>query len=139
IQDFTRVPVVIVAEMLGVPEERHDDFLRWSNTIAGNHSYGRESPEARRLIGQATAELRAYLTEEIERHRREQPDDVFTVIVNQPHWSEGEMRSTAMVLLLAGYDTTAKLMSQALVTLEQHPDQRLLLAADPSLIPNAIE
>lgn len=39
----------------------------------------------------------------------------------------------------AGYETTAKLMSQCLVALEQHPDQRRMLAETPSLIPNAIE
>jgi cytochrome P450 len=41
--------------------------------------------------------------------------------------------------MLAGYDTTAKLMGECLVALEQHPDQRRLVAQNPALIPNAIE
>jgi len=139
ISDFTKIPVVIVAEMLGVPEERHEDFRRWSNAVVSNLRWGREDPEGRRLMDEAVAELNAYLTEEIERHRRDQPDDLLTVIVNMPGWSEAEMRSGAVNLLLAGYDTTAKLMGVCLDVLERHPDQRRLLVEKSALVPNAIE
>jgi cytochrome P450 len=53
--------------------------------------------------------------------------------------SEDEVLSTAFTLLSAGYDTTAKLMSNCLIAFEQHPDQRRLLVEDPSLIAPAIE
>ena len=139
IADFTKIPVVIVAEMLGVPEERHDDFRRWSNAIISNLSFGHETPEKRRVMDEAIAELNEYLTEEIERHRTEKPDDLLTVMVNMPNWSDAEIRSSSVNLLLAGYDTTAKLMGESLVALEQHPEQRRLVAEDPALIPNAIE
>jgi cytochrome P450 len=139
LEDFTEIPVVIVAEMLGVPEERHSDFRRWSNTITGNIAYGLEKPEVQELMRQASMEFNEYMTKEIERHRRDQPDDVFTVMVNIPNWSEGEIRSSALVMLLAGYDTTAKLLGQCLVALDQHPDQRRMLVQQPELIPNAIE
>jgi cytochrome P450 len=139
LEDFTKIPVIIVAEMLGVPEEHHEDFRRWSNEVTGNNAYGREQAEIRAIMDRALAELNAYLDEEIERHRREQPDDVFTVMVNMPDWTEAEIRSSTVNLLLAGYDTTAKLMTQCLVALEQHPDQRRLLAETPELVPNAIE
>ena len=46
ISDFTKIPVVIVAEMLGVPEERHEDFRRWSNAVVSNLRWGREDPRA---------------------------------------------------------------------------------------------
>jgi cytochrome P450 len=61
------------------------------------------------------------------------------MIVNMPGLTEAEMRSTAAVMLLAGYDTTAKLMGSALLALQQHPDQRRLLVEAPALIPNAVE
>jgi cytochrome P450 len=139
LEDFTKIPVVIVAEMLGVPEEHHEDFRRWSNDVTGNNAYGYESPEIRAIMDQALAELNAYLDEEIARHRRDQPDDVLTVMVNMTNWTEAEIRSSVVNLLLAGYDTTAKLMSQSLMVLEQHPDQRRLLVEEPALILNAIE
>lgn len=125
--------------MMGVPEERHEDFLRWSNTVTGNVAYGHEHPEMRRRMDAAIAELNAYLDEEIERHRREKLDDVLGVMVQEPGWSEAEIRSSAINLLLAGYDTTAKLMAASVQVLEQHPEQRRLLAEQPALIPNAIE
>ncbi len=139
LEEFTKIPVVIVAEMLGIPEEHHEDFRRWSNDVTGNNAYGHESAEIRRLMDETLAELNAYLDEEIKRHRRERPDDLFTVIVDMPNWSEAEIRSSVVNILLAGYDTTAKLMSVCLVALEENPDQRQVLVREPELIPNAIE
>ena len=139
IADFTMIPTVIVAEMLGVPPERHQDFRRWSNTIASNIAYGREDAHTREMMLRAGQELDAYLSEEIERHRREQPDDLITAMLHMDQLNEGEMRSTARLLVVAGYDTTAKLLGNALVALEQHPDERRALAGDPSRVPAAIE
>jgi hypothetical protein len=60
-------------------------------------------------------------------------------MVNMPDWSEAEIRSSAVNLLLAGYDTTAKLMGECLVALERYSDQRRLVAENLALVPNAIE
>jgi cytochrome P450 len=143
IADFTMVPTIIVAEMLGVPEERHGDFRRWSNTIVSNLSYGHEDERGRAAMAAASAELNAYLREEIERHRAEQPDDLFTAMIRAASqdgsMSGDEVRAAAVLLLIAGYDTTAKLLSNALLAFEENPAQRALLAADPSLMPDAIE
>lgn len=143
IADFTMVPTIIVAEMLGVPEERHGDFRRWSNTIVSNLSWGHEDEQARAAMLTAARELNAYLREEIERHRVEQPDDMFTAVIRASAddgvMSDDEVRAAAVLLLAAGYDTTAKLLSNALLAFEENPGQRALLAADPSLMPDAIE
>jgi cytochrome P450 len=141
LNDFTKLPVVIVAEMLGVPEEHHEDFRRWSFAVTGNASAAALGghTEARRTIDTALAEVNAYIDHEIERHRLEQPDDLLTVMVNMPDWTEAEIRSSAVNLFLAGYDTTARLMGDCLVALDAHPEQRSLLAERPELIPNAIE
>lgn len=139
INDFTKIPVIVVAELLGVPEERHDDFRRWSNVLVGNVAFGNETPEVRHEMDVVVAEAKAYLSEEIERHRRDRPDDLLTAMVDVSAWSEAEIRAVALNLLLAGYDTTAKLLGLALVALEQHPEQRRMLVDDPSLIPNAVE
>jgi cytochrome P450 len=142
IADFTMIPTVIVAEMLGVPKERHEDFRRWSHITNSNLSFGHETPEQRALMRQAATERREYLLEELERHRRERPDDVLTTMLQsaeEGRMSDAEILSTAFILLGAAYDTTAKLMSNSLVTLAQHPDQRRLVADDTSLVPVAIE
>jgi cytochrome P450 len=142
IADFTMIPTVIVAEMLGVPKERHEDFRRWSHVINSNLSFGNETPEQRAALHQAASELNAYLHEEIDRHRRGHFDDVITTMLDTSGDSaltDEEILSTAFTLLGAAYDTTAKLMSGSLVALEGHPDQRRLLVDDPTLIPGAIE
>ncbi len=139
VRDFTKLPIVIVSDMLGIPAERHDDFRRWSEIITGNIAFGLESPETRRLMDEALAESKDYIVAEIARHRREQPDNLMTAMVSIPTWTEDEIVSTAMGFLLAGYETTARLMVQCLMVLEQHPDQRRLLVEEPELIPNAIE
>ena len=46
ISDFTMIPTVVLAEMIGVADERREDFRRWSSTIAGSLAYGNEDPEA---------------------------------------------------------------------------------------------
>jgi cytochrome P450 len=142
IRDFTMIPTVVLATMIGVPKERQLDFRRWSSTVAGNLSYGNEDEETRQRMRAATEELKSYLEEEFERHRREQPDDLLTAMLQLPddvRLTDAEIRSTVSVLLLAGYDTTAKLMSNCLVVLERYPEQRRLVVENPSLVPAAIE
>jgi cytochrome P450 len=140
INGFTMIPTVIVAEMLGVPRERHEDFRRWSHAITSNLAYGHEDPGRRAVMQQAALDVNAYLAEEIERHRRDQPDDLITAMLSMSGvMSAEEVRSAAILLLIAGYDTTAKLMATSLLVLERHPDQRRLVARDPALVPAAIE
>jgi cytochrome P450 len=142
IADFTMIPTIIVAEMLGIPPERHRDFVRWSHDIASNLSYGNEVPEVREVMRRAATEVNDYLREEIERHRRDQPDDLLTRMVTlsgKDALSEEEIRSTAVLLLLAGYDTTAKTLGNCLVALEAHPEQRRMVAQNPALVPNMVE
>jgi cytochrome P450 len=142
IADFTMLPTVIVADMLGVPEERYGDFRRWSHAIVTNLAFGLEDAESRQMLLSTADELNDYFRLEIERHRREQLDDLLTTMLNLPGeyaMTEAEVRSTAVTLLVAGYDTTAKTMSNCLIALERNPEQRRLIASDPSLVPAAIE
>jgi cytochrome P450 len=142
IADFTKLPTIIVAEMLGVPEERHGDFRRWSHEIVSNLSYGGEDAGRVAVMKCAAVEINDYFREEIERHRRERPDDLLTHMLDlsgEARMTDEEIRSTAVLLLLAGYDTTAKTMGNTLIALEANLDQRALVAGDPALVPAAIE
>jgi cytochrome P450 len=142
IQDFTLLPTVIVADMLGVPQERYGDFRRWSHDMVTNLSWGFEDEQIRAMLRQTATEINDYLRDEIDRHRREQPDDLLTFMLQlsgEKAMSDEEILSTAFLLLTAGYDTTAKAMSNCLIALERYPDQRRRVCADPSLVPAAIE
>jgi cytochrome P450 len=142
IADFTVLPTRVVSYMLGVPRDRQDDFQRWSHDIVVNLLYGMEDAEALEVLQRAAAEMNEYLLEEIERHKREQPDDLLTAMLaveGADAMSADEIRSTITLLLIAGYDTTAKTLSSMLVALERHPDQRRAVVEDLSLVPAAIE
>jgi cytochrome P450 len=142
IADFTMLPTLIVADMLGVPENRYADFRRWSHQIVTNLAFGLENEESREVLRDAATEVNQYMSAEIERHERERPDDLITTMLDlsgEDAMTAAEIRSTAVLLLLAGYDTTAKTMSNCLVALERNPEMRRLVAADPGLVPAAIE
>jgi cytochrome P450 len=142
IADFTMLPTVIVADMLGVPEDRYPEFRRWSHDIVTNLAFGMEDDEGRQVLRRAATEINQYIKEEIERHQREKPDDLLTTMLNlsgDQTMTKEEIRSTVVLLLVAGYDTTAKTMSNCLIALERHPDQRRRVAANPALVPAAIE
>lgn len=142
LHELTMVPTIVVAEMLGVPAEHHQDFRRWSTVIANHLAWGHESEDDRRLLLQASHELNAYLRDEIARHRRQRPDDLFTAMIDAAGggaMDDDELRAAAVLLMVAGYETTAKLLGNVLVTLQEHPDQRRVVAKDPRLVPPAIE
>jgi cytochrome P450 len=87
-------------------------------------------------------EINEYIRLEMDRHRREQPDDLFTTMLQlsgDKAMTDDEIRSTAVLMMLAGYDTTAKTLGNTLVALEAHPDQRRDVRESPELLPTAIE
>jgi cytochrome P450 len=97
---------------------------------------------ARASLLQVATDLNGYLRAEIDRHRRDRPDDLLTAMVQMAEQADmdiEEVRAAAVLLLVAGYDTTAKLLSNALVALELHPEQRRLMVDDPTVVPGAIE
>ena len=94
------------------------------------------------MLAKASRELNDYMKEEIERHRRDRPDDLITAMIDldgDHAMSDGEIRSTGILLLVAGYDTTAKTMSNCLIALEQNPEQPHAGGRRPTLVPTAIE
>jgi cytochrome P450 len=58
---------------------------------------------------------------------------------DESRMSDSEIQSTCVLLVLGGYDTTAKTLSNMLIALERHPEQRRALVDDASLLPGAIE
>jgi cytochrome P450 len=138
IADLTMIPTIIVADMLGVSRDMYGDFRRWSHTIVSNLSYGYEDDEVRALLKRTSKEVNEYMRSEVARHRVDQPDDLITTMLGSS-MTDGEIVSTAILLLLAGYDTTAKALANCVVALERHPEQRRLLVENPARIPAAIE
>jgi cytochrome P450 len=137
------LPVIVIAEMLGVPAEEHAQFKTWSNQIieGGRGSFRGVAPGEQAKSN--SQELRAYLADQLERRRREPGDDLITALV-QAHDEGGalaadELLAFVVLLLLAGNETTTNLIGNGTLALMRHPDQLERLRGDLSLMPTAID
>jgi cytochrome P450 len=133
--DFANpLPALVIAELLGVPREDKDRFRTLSN------DYMRPWGDPRQV--EATAALAAYLAQQIQAKRERPGDDLLSDLVSsraEDRLTEDELRGTALLLLVAGHETTANLVGNGLLALLQRPDQHGLLRERPELIPEAVE
>src|SRR5690606_23918902 len=137
VESYTRVlPMTVISELLGVPEERRADLQHWSNQGLGNIP-GADSAEGMVL-------LRRYLAELLEEKRRD-PDDALLSALSRVRdeddgrLSDDELLGTSVLLVIAGHETTVNLLGNALDALLRDPAQADLLRADPDLLPGAVE
>lgn len=145
IADLTHpLPVLVIAEMLGVPAEERDRFKGWSDAVAILANWvGELTPAEVMQIGKAVMEFRSYTKILIEQRRTEPQDDLITALVQAEEagdrLSEGELYSNIFLLNIAGHETTTNLIGNAVLALLRHPEQLQKLRDDPALLPNAVE
>jgi cytochrome P450 len=136
------LPVIVIAEMLGIPAEDRDQFKEWSDAVAAQLGFAQDFSRARRAQF-ASRELRAYLGEVVERRRRQPREDLISALIAAEQegdkLSSQEVFATAELLLIAGNETTTNLIGNGLLALLKHPDQMELLRREPDLMPNAVE
>ncbi len=105
----TRLPVIIIARLLGVPEARADDLLRWSNAMVGMYMAGRTRDTEDRAVAAAEAFV-AFLHGHIEARRADPADDLITHLIAAEEAGErlttDELVSTCILLLNAGHEAT---------------------------------
>jgi len=146
VQDFgARLPAMVIASLLGVPLE---DQNRVRATIDQMFHLEPGVGMINDVSLEAMLELGQYLTAQIEERVTAPRDDMLTDLVQaeivdddgvQRRLTVEESTIFGVLLISAGTETVARLLGWAAITLDQHPDQRAQLAADPSLIPNAVE
>ena len=136
-----QLPVLVIAELLGVPVERREDFLRWgaaaAATLDPGLAFGRYLAAERALRA-----MHGFLREHLERLRRDPGEDLVSRLVTLPSddaLTERELHATVMLLLGAGFETTMNLIGNAVVLLDAHPDQWKALVAEPDRWPGAVE
>lgn len=137
-----RLPVVVIAEMLGVGSADLDDFVTWSHGLMGVLDLF-APPEKQQLARDSSKHLHDYFAEEV-RRRRSAPtdDDLVGRLVGanaDGRLSEAEMLSACVLLLLGGNETTTKLITNAALALVRNPDERARLVADAALLPTAVD
>jgi cytochrome P450 len=136
------LPVMVIAEMLGVPPEDYAQFKGWSDAVieSDNTSPGTPLPD---YVKNAFSALREYFIAEIERRRRNPGADLISVLVaaheEAEALSEEELIAFVIILLLAGNETTTNLIGNGMLALGRNPDQLAELRRDPSLIGPTIE
>lgn len=122
------VPVAVISEMLGVPEQDHPLFIRWAEHLAPRFDVSPfRDDEVERRGDVAAAELTAYLEGLIDDPSRRSPDGLLTALVEAEADGESltrdEVVSSCALLLLAGYETTANLVANSIIALLDNPDE----------------
>jgi cytochrome P450 len=130
------IPVIVIAEMLGVPREDRALFRKWSDDIVGAIGGRVDARESQR-------EFDAYFSEVVEARRRDPRDDVITKLLQPNNNGEKltvpEVISFCLSLLVAGNETTTGLIGNLFFELAKRPEQWKRLREDPSLVASAVE
>jgi len=135
IHDFAnQLPALVIAELLGVPGEDRERFRSWSQDSLLPAQHPRQLP--------AMNALNEYLAAAVERKRVEPGENLLSALItgeDTDQLTEQEVVGSAVLLLVAGHETTVNLIGNGLLALLTHPEQLDLLREKPELIPNAIE
>ncbi|MEU2335113.1 cytochrome P450 [Streptomyces sp. NPDC013172] len=136
------LPVAVIAEMLGIPEEDRAPLRPWSADICGMYELNPPRETAARAV-RASVEFSAYLRELIAERRRRPGDDLISGLIEahdeDDRLTAQEMISTAVLLLNAGHEATVNATVNGWYALFRNPAQLAALRADHSLVPTAIE
>lgn len=131
------LPVIVIAEMMGIPADDRDAFRQWSDAAVAFNAMEGTAANAPELT-----ELKHYLQGAIDRARAEPGDDLIHRLVaanDDGSMTDDELLASCVLLLVAGNETTTKLITNAVLQLARHPEQRDLLVERPDLISNAVE
>ncbi|MEH2622061.1 cytochrome P450 [Bradyrhizobium sp. AZCC 1719] len=144
IEDFAfRLPVTIICDMLGIPEDHREAFY------TGSRDGGRLldpvplSPEEIKQGNASNALAAMYFQQLFDLRRKSPGDDLITQLVQAEEdgskLTNEELTANIILLFGAGHETTVNLIGNGLLALHRNPDQLALLKARPELITNAIE
>ena len=136
------LPVIVIAEMLGIPPEDRAQFVEWSGQRA-RILEPTLSPEERETADAAMRALDAYLAPIISERKADPRDDIISALAQAEEegdrLTEREVLIMLRLLLVAGNETTTNLIGNGVLALLRHPDQLAALRGDPALIPSAVE
>ncbi|MGA4803326.1 cytochrome P450 [Streptomyces lavendulocolor] len=125
------IPTIVICELLGVPYEDRDSFQEQIDAFM-NGETGDED-----LLAAYTA-VQDYLARLVAAKRADPTDDVLSELTDGDLTDE-ELQGISLILLAAGFDTTANMLSLGTFALLEHPDQLAALRADPALVDGAVE
>jgi cytochrome P450 len=149
--DFVRamtypLPVIVIAEIIGVPAADREQFKRWSDEAVanlGNALFAPPDPARLQRLAALMGEMGAYFSALAAERRRAPREDLLTGLVQAQfegsNLTHQEMITMLVLLLVAGNETTTSLIGNAVLELLDHPDELARLRADPSLMASAVD
>jgi cytochrome P450 len=141
IADFAfPLPATVLGEVLGIPTEDCDQYKLWSDDIGVRlFGTGHATEENMEQARKSMLELYDYLSQLVELRRRKPREDLISYFISDCDFSEQELFSTCVTLVLAGHGTTTNLIGNGMLALMQNPDQLQRLRSNPTLLPSAVE
>lgn len=139
------LPVRIICEMLGVPPADRARFASWSASLVHSLQPNFGAVDEAELVAadEASREFGEYFTELIATRRSNPGDDLLTKLIRAEDEGDRltveELIATAVLLLVAGHETTVGLISNAMLALLRHRSQFDAIVADPALAAHAVE
>lgn len=130
-------PYQVMAELLGLEPETYPVLKRCGDVIVYSSDVGAEAIEA------AGRELSEFLADSCARRRNDPRDDLMSVLLtatpDDDALAEDEVVALCFLLTLAGTETTTSGMGNALMTLDEFPNDRARIVADRALLPSAVD
>lgn len=133
-------PMDVISAVLGVPAEHRAHLREQADLILVREDGRIELPQA---AAEGFGALLTYFAEDLPRRRRGEGDGLITDLagleVEGRRLTDDEVIAFCLLLIIAGHETTTKLVANAVELLSRHPGQRDLLVEDPSLVPACVE
>ncbi|MGW4640252.1 cytochrome P450 [Sphaerisporangium sp. NPDC004334] len=126
------IPSLVICELLGVPYDDHERFQGYSSTLLNLDATPAQ-------VQGALDDLDAYLGELVARKRVEPDDALVSGLIETGQLTDEELTGVAILLLIAGHETTANMLALGTYTLLRNPDQLAALREDPSLADGTVE
>jgi hypothetical protein len=137
------LPMIVIAEVLGVPLSDRERFKSWSTDVANSLGGPFQAPEVLERARLSSLEIADYFREQIAQRRKAPREDLLSALCAAEEQgdllSEDELIATCILLLVAGNETTTNLIGNGMLALLNHPEERRRLQADPSLIESAVD
>jgi len=138
--DYARhVPSRAIGDMIGVPPERREAFLHWTESMVAVAEGTTQAENIRAAAANIYAEFARLLDE----RRGARRDDLMSALldaeIDGERLTQDELLGFCFVLIVAGNDTTTNLIANGAILLAQHPATRRELQAEPALLEDAIE
>ena len=136
------LPIAVICHLLGVPAQDQARFRAWGHAVAATLE-PQTSMAAQNQTREAELALTSYLRDLVAKRRADPDESLLSALVaieeDGDRLSSAELVSTALLLLVAGFETTVNLIGNGTVALLGEPEQWERLREDPALVPAAVE